>query len=764
MRLALAIFSAVLVLAPLLVLAVAPLRRLVLSRPLMAWMASVLPRMSATERAALEAGSVWWDGELFAGRPDWDRLLGQKLPGLSRKEEAFLEGPVRELCALAIDHEITRQGDLPPEVWEFLKRHRFFGMIIPEEYGGLGFSARAHSEVITRISSRSVALAVTVMVPNSLGPAELILHYGTEEQKRDYLPRLARGEEIPCFALTEPEAGSDAAGLRSTGVICRGMFQGREVLGIRLNWNKRYATLGPVATVIGLAFQLHDPDHLVGDREKLGITCALIPTDLPGIDIGARHDPLGVAFHNGPTTGEDVFVPVEFIIGGLEQAGRGWRMLMQSLAAGRAISLPSLSVGGAEVATRVAGAYATIREQFGLPIGRFEGIEEPLARLGGKTYLMNAARTVTASAVDLGEKPSVLSAVVKSALTEEMRQVVNDAMDILGGAGISRGPNNILAGAYTSLPIGITVEGANILTRSLIIFGQGALRCHPYALREMEAVAAGDVKAFDRALFGHLAFIARNAGRAVWLGLTGGKLWRPPVDGVAGDLIRRLDRMSACFALTADVAMGTLGGDLKRREKLSGRLADALTWLYLGTATVKRFVDDGRPERDEPYVRWAGELALHRIQTALDGFLDNLPVRPAAWLLRPALFPLGLPFRPPSDRLGHKLAAGLLEGREPWRALTRHIYVPPRSEPGLGRLEDALEKTLRARPVEGKMRAAVRAGRLEAKPAATLAARALAAEVIDAAEARWLEEARAARHAAIQVDAHRAATPAVQPV
>jgi acyl-CoA dehydrogenase len=477
------------------------------------------------------------------------------------------------------------------------------------------------------------------MVPNSLGPAELLLHYGTEEQRRFYLPRLASGEEIPCFALTEPEAGSDAAGLKSAGIVCRGDYQGRQVLGMRLRWDKRYTTLGPVATVIGLAFRLFDPDHLIGKEEDLGITCALIPADLPGIEIGERHDPLGVPFLNGPTRGRDVFVPLESIVGGLARAGQGWRMLMQSLAAGRSISLPSLSVGGAELAVRAAGAYAGVREQFGLSLGKFEGVQEPLARMGAMTYMMNAARTVTASAVDLGEKPSVISAVVKRALTEEMRSVVNDAMDIMAGAGVSRGPNNILAGAYTALPIGITVEGANILTRSLIIFGQGAMRCHPHARHELEAVAQGELKAFDKAFFGHVCFVLGNGARALGLGLTGGRLWRPPVDGLAGRMIRQFHRMSAAFALTADVAMGTLGGDLKRREKISGRLADALTWLYLGSATIKRFIDDGSPERDAPFVRWSCEHALFRIQTALTGFLDNLSLR------RGSRFPSGRPSR-----------------------------------------------------------------------------------------------------------------------
>jgi acyl-CoA dehydrogenase len=630
-------------------------------------------------------------------------------------------------------------------------------MIIPEEYGGLGFSARAHSEVITRLSSRSVALAVTVMVPNSLGPAELLLHYGTEEQKRFYLPRLASGQDIPCFALTEPGAGSDAASISSSGVVCKGVYQGREVLGMRLNWDKRYTTLSSVATVIGLAFRLSDPDGLLGGAEDRGITVALVPADLPGITIGQRHDPLGVAFHNGPTQGKDVFVPLSAIIGGAERAGEGWVMLMQSLAAGRSISLPSLSVGGAELATRTVGAYATVREQFVLAIGRFEGIEEPLARIGGSTYFMNAARTVTAAAVDLGERPSVISAIVKRSLTEQMRQVVNDAMDVVGGAGISRGPNNILASGYAALPIGITVEGANILTRSLIIFGQGALRCHPYARKEMDAVAAGDLRAFDRAFFGHVAFIAGNALRAFTLALSGGRLGRPAVAAPVRRTVAELNRLSAAFALTADVAMGTLGGDLKRREKLSGRLADGLTWLYLGAATVKKYKDDGFPEEDRAAFLWASELAACNIRQALAGFLDNMPARPAAWALQCLTFPLGMRAQAPSDHRGAQVAHSMLEGGAFWKRMTRHIYLPGQGEPGLGRLEKALTHVLASRPLVAPLRQAIRSGALAAEPADDLASRAVAAGVLTEEQGAIWQTAIASRAAAVSVDAAPAA-------
>ncbi|HAA91396.1 MAG TPA: acyl-CoA dehydrogenase, partial [Rhodospirillaceae bacterium] len=515
-----------------------PFRRTLISPALLKVVKRILPSMGETERIALEAGTVWWDRDLFSGRPDWKKLLAFQPKPLTDVEEAFMEGPVEELCRMADDWQIHQDRDLPPEIWNFIKKHKFFGMIVPEEYGGLGFSAIGHSAVITKLSSRSVPLGTTVMVPNSLGPAELLLHYGTEEQKKHYLPRLATGEDIPCFALTEPEAGSDAASPRSHGIVCKGEVDGKEVLGMRLTWNKRYITLAPVATVVGLAFRLFDPDGLLGDEEDIGITCALIPRDTPGVEIGRRHDPMGVPFQNGPISGSDVFVPLDYIIGGEKGAGQGWRMLMDCLAAGRSISLPSLSVAAAEMTARTAGAYATVREQFGLPIGRFEGIEEPLARIGGYAYLMDAARRITCGAVDAGEKPAVLSAVIKAYCTDAMRHVVNDGMDIQAGAGICRGPRNILGRSFIAVPIGITVEGANILTRSMIIYGQGAIRAHPFVHDEMEAAEAGDVRRFDNALFGHINLVMCNGMRAWILGLTGSRLTRAPVSGPAARYYR----------------------------------------------------------------------------------------------------------------------------------------------------------------------------------------------------------------------------------
>ena len=762
-----AVVVLILALAVLVVLLVPAVRRRTLTPAIMRAMAGALPRMGDTERIALEAGTVWWDGELFSGRPDWKKLLEFQRKPLSARERAFLDGPVEELCGMVEEWRVERDGDLPAEAWRFIKENRFFGMIIPEEYGGLGFSALANSAVVTKLSSRSVAAAVTVMVPNSLGPAELLLHYGTEEQKRHFLPRLAVAEDIPCFALTGPEAGSDAASTKSRGVVCRGVHQGREVLGMRLNWRKRYITLSPVTTLIGLAFRLYDPERLLGEREDLGITLALIPRDTPGIEIGKRHDPLGVPFLNGPTYGRDVFVPLDAIIGGKARVGQGWQMLMANLAAGRGISLPGLATGASQLCSRVAGAYATVREQFDLPIGRFEGIEEQLAKIGGMTYVMSGARVLTAGAVDAGEKPAVVSAIMKAYLTEGMRTVVNAAMDIQAGAGISKGPRNVLAHAYSAVPIGITVEGANILTRTLIIFGQGAIRCHPYVRSEIAAVAAGDLVKFDRAFFAHLGFILSNALRTLGHALTGSRFARPSgVEGPAAQYLARFTSLSAAFALVSDAAMATLGGQLKRREKLSGRLADALAWLYLGSATVKKFWDDGKPEGDLPFLRWGCEKAIFEVETALAGVLANLPNRPAAALLGAAVFPLGMRSGPPSDALGGKVARALLDDREERLRLTRDIYVPPPDDPGLGRLELALDKVMAAAPASQAVKAAVRARQLEREPEGTLLERAVKAGVIDEASLKRIRESEKARDDAIQVDefdpgAIRSAVPGV---
>ena len=740
-----------------LMLGVPGLRARWITAPLLRQFRRVMPPLSDTEREALEAGDTWWDAELFSGRPRWDKLLATPRPRLSARERAFLDGPVETLCRMLDDWRITQYDkDLPPEVWAFIRRERFFGMVLPEEYGGLGFSARAHSEVIVKLASRSIVAAVTVMVPNSLGPGKLLLHYGTEAQRRHYLPRLARGEEIPCFALTGPEAGSDAAAIPDRGVICKDWWQGRQVLGIRLDWEKRYITLAPVATLIGLAFRLYDPDHLLGEREDLGITLALVPRDLPGITIGARHIPLDIPFQNGPIRGRKVFIPLEQVIGGREGIGQGWRMLMESLAEGRGISLPALAVSAAQSAARHTGAYAAVRRQFHLPIGRFEGVEEALARIAGEAYRMEAGRRLTLSALDLGVRPTVVSAILKYHLTEGYRRVINHAMDIQGGSGIMLGPANLTARAYQALPIAITVEGANILTRSMIIFGQGAIRSHPWLLRELAAASEPDetlaLERFDRAIFGHLGFLLRNSARSLFLGLTRGRLSPTPVPGPVGRYYQQANWMSAAFALAADAALMTLGGTLKRRERLSARLGDLLSELYLVSAVLKRFHDDGSPEADRPLVDWTCQSAFYRMQESLRLLLRNLPSRPLAWLLRGLIFPTGLPWTEPDDRLDHRVARLLLAPSATRDRLTASIFTTDDEAFRQGVLEQALAQAVRVAPIEKTLREAWKAGLIDAQDPLEQARQALERRLIETEDFEALQRMRMLRRRVIAVD------------
>ncbi|PRC93010.1 acyl-CoA dehydrogenase [Solimicrobium silvestre] len=708
---------------PAVIIAAPALRRSLISPSILDLFKRILPAMSDTERDALEAGSIWWDAELFSGNPNWSKLLSFPAPSLTSIEQSFLDHEVNELCGLIKDWDTTQVWqDLPPEAWKYIKENGFLGMIIPRKYGGKEFSAYMHSQVIMKLSTHCSALAVSVMVPNSLGPAELLLHYGTTTQKDYYLPRLASGLEIPCFALTNPYAGSDAASIPDVGVVCRVEIKGTLVLGLRVSWSKRYITLAPIATLLGLAFRTLDPDHLLGDSTDLGITCALVPTSHQGVVIGRRHWPLNAVFQNGPTSGTDVFIPMDWVIGGLPQIGKGWRMLMECLAAGRAISLPSSNVGMAKLAVRGTSAYAAIRRQFNTAIGQFEGVQEALARMGGNLYLMDAARQLSVVGLDLGEKPAVISAIVKYHVTERARMVVNDGMDILGGKGICMGPNNFLARAYQQVPIAITVEGANILTRCLIIFGQGAIRSHPFVLKEMHATHEPNrrkaIDDFDRAFFGHVGFFLNNLVRSIVIGLSAGYAASVP-KSAAPELhryYRAVSHLSSAFALLTDLSMFVLGKSLKRRERISGRLGDILSQMYLISAVLKRFEDDGRPEEDAPYVHWSIQDALQRAQQALIGVLDNFPNRLSALLMRIVIFPLGLPHRAPLDALGTKVAVAMQAPGESRDRLLADSFIQGEYGDIISNCEMAFRLLPKFEAIEKRLKTAIHAGALTPIP------------------------------------------------
>ncbi|WP_188008843.1 acyl-CoA dehydrogenase FadE [Grimontia hollisae] len=679
-----------------------------LSKPALKMFKRVMPEMSQTEKEAIDAGTVWWEADLFRGAPDWNKLHDIPAPRLSAEERAFLDGPVNEVCRMVNDYHVTHElADLPPEVWQYLKDNKFFAMIIKKEYGGLEFSAYAQSLVLQKLTGVSGVLSSTVGVPNSLGPGELLQHYGTKDQKDYYLPRLANGLEIPCFALTSPEAGSDAGSIPDEGIVTKGMWQGKEVLGMSITWNKRYITLAPVATVLGLAFKLKDPDGLLGDKQDIGITCALIPTDIEGVDIGRRHSPLNLPFQNGPTRGENIFVPLDFIIGGPDMAGQGWRMLVECLSVGRGITLPSNSTGGLKTAALATGAYARIRRQFKLPIGKMEGIEEPLARIGGNAYVMDAASALTVAGIDLGEKPSVISAIVKYHCTHRGQRGVIDAMDVVGGKGICLGPKNFLARAYQGAPIAITVEGANILTRSMIIFGQGAIRCHPFVLEEMNAAYKDNeqeaLAGFDQALFGHVGFVISNLVRSVWLGLTDGRTSCVPRKDETARYYQQMNRYASNLALLADVSMAVLGGNLKRKERLSARLGDVLSQLYLASATMKRYADEGYQKADLPLVHWGMQDALYQAEEALDDFLANFPARWVAMPLRVLLFPFGIRRTKPSDSLDGKVAAILQTPGDTRSRIGRGQFLEASEHNPVGKIEKALLDILAAEPIYQKV-------------------------------------------------------------
>ncbi|MEX5549443.1 acyl-CoA dehydrogenase [Pseudomonas pergaminensis] len=734
------------------------LRRQYFTKPLFSWFQKVLPPMSETERDAIDAGTVWWDGELFSGRPDWDKLLAYPKVQLTEEEQAFIDGPTEELCAMVSDWEIGQAMDLPPAAWEHIKTHGFFALIIPKEYGGKGFSAYAHSQVAMKLATRSGDLASTVMVPNSLGPAELLLHYGTDEQRNHYLPRLARGDDIPCFALTGPLAGSDAGAMPDTGVICKGEWEGKETLGLRLNWEKRYITLGPVATLLGLAFKAHDPDHLLGEEEDLGISLALIPTDTPGVEIGRRHLPLGAAFMNGPNSGKDVFIPLEFLIGGQEMLGKGWMMLMNCLSVGRSISLPAVGTGAAKFTSLVTGKYAQVREQFNVPLSAFEGIQEALARIGGNAWLMDSARMLTANAVDLGEKPSVLSAILKYHLTERGRECISHAMDVHGGKGIIMGPNNYLGRSWQGAPIFITVEGANILSRNLMIFGQGAIRCHPFVLKEMALAGREDhdqaLKEFDGLLMQHIGFAVSNAASTLVLNLGVGHFEKAPGNRLSQGYFRALNRQAAAFALLADLSMMLLGGELKRRERLSARLGDVLSHMYLASAALKRYHDLDSPDHLEPLFAWAMEESLGESERALDELLSNFPNKVLGCLLRVIVFPFGRRHTGPSDALDAEVAAviGRAKGDPTLEELLAGCYRPQSAEDPVGALQHAYDLLGASHPLQKKLHTALKSGQVKPTAGEHAIDAALHAGVLQPAEAQTLRDAEAARRKVIDVD------------
>ncbi|MDA9468376.1 acyl-CoA dehydrogenase [Bradyrhizobium sp. CCBAU 53415] len=721
-------------------------RRDILTKPIFSWARGVLPTMSDTEREALEAGDVWWDADLFTGNPDWSKLLKVPQATLTEEEQAFLNGPVDELCAMLDEWKIFWElRDLPPDVWHFVKREKFFGMIIPKEFGGLGFSPYAHSEVVRKISTRSIAAAVTVMVPNSLGPGELLMRFGTREQQERWLPRLADGRDIPCFGLTSPEAGSDAASMVDTGIVCKGTFEEREVVGLRLNWHKRYITLGPVATLLGLAFKAYDPDRLVGDQEELGITVALIPTNLPGVEIGQRHLPSMQVFQNGPNWGRDVFIPLDYVVGGKERLGQGWKMLMTALAAGRGISLPSLSAAGAAYAARATGAYARIREQFGISISKFEGVEEPLARIVATAYQLDAARRLTCAALNAGIHPAVISGIMKLHATERMRTAIDDAMDIHGGKAVIDGPQNYLGNLHRAVPVGITVEGANILTRNLIVFGQGAIRAHPYLLDEMNALADPDrergLSAFDKAFWKHVGHSFRTLLRAFGRSWTFGAFAPAPDAGEATPFYRQLSRYSAAFALCADMALLTLGGALKRREMLSARFGDILSELYLLSAALKRWQDEGRQKEDFAALEWCMATGVRTIENRLAEILANLPNRLVAGFLRLVVQPFGARVLGPSDRVVHRCASLVLEPSAARERLTPDLAHVD-DDGGFTRLERAFKLVAGTDTIAKRMRAAHIRDWKEA----------VAKGVITQAEGEQLAAAREAVTKVIEVD------------
>ncbi|WP_431474355.1 acyl-CoA dehydrogenase [Marinobacter sp. KM021] len=738
------------------------------SRPLLGWVRSRLPKLSPTEQEALNSGSVDWDGELFSGKPEWNKLLDAAPAHLTSEEQAFLDGPVEELCKMLDDWQITHEHyDLPDKVWKFIRDKGFFGLVIPKEDGGLGFSNTAHSEIVMKISTRSVSAAVTVMVPNSLGPGELLMHYGTDDQKHHYLPRLAKGKEIPCFALTSPVAGSDAGAIPDKGIVCKGEWNGKEVLGLKVTWNKRYITLAPVATLIGLAIKVYDPEHLIGDQDDIGVTCVMVPRETDGVNAGARHLPMNTVFMNGPTWGTEVFIPMEQVIGGQDMLGKGWKMLLECLSIGRSISLPALGTGAGKFASLATGAYAYTREQFGRTISQFEGVQEALEPIAGYTYMMDAARLLTAGMLDRGVRPSVPSAVLKYRNTDLMREVINHAMDVVAGRGVITGPRNFLARAYQAVPIGITVEGANILTRSLMIFGQGAIRCHPFIVEEIEAAGMEDqdkaAKQFDGIFYRHLAHTTRNALRAFVLGLSKGWLETAPRQGDIQKYYRQLGRFSAAFALMTDVTLLTVGGGLKARQRLSGRMADCLVHLYYATAVIKQWHEEGYPDDQRDLVEWCLQTCLHDLQDSMRDAIINFPVPALRWPLRLIVFPLGATgLNGPDDKLGAKVAATIVNDTPVRQRISRGTFINMDPDDPLGRVLNAYKLANETAEMRQRLHEAIRSrdedeldgiALLMGHQRKELVDWACAQGIIKADECPKMEEALTALYDVIRVDA-----------
>ncbi|CUA83333.1 acyl-CoA dehydrogenase [Pseudidiomarina woesei] len=747
-----------LVVVVVLLFAVPDIRKSLISRPAFAFFKRVLPPLSPTEREAMQAGDTWWDADLFSGRPDWHKFHQTKAPQFTEAEQAFIDNQLETLLGMLDDFKIVQKDvDLPKKVWDYIRKEKFFAMIIGKEFGGLDFSPAANSHIVSRIATRSISAAVSVMVPNSLGPGELLTHYGTDEQKNYWLPRLADGTDIPCFALTGPEAGSDAGAIPDTGVVCKGEFEGKEVVGIRLNWSKRYITLAPVATVLGLAFKMYDPDGLLGEQKDIGITCALIPTSHEGVETGERHLPLNQAFMNGTTYGKDVFIPLDWIIGGQDYAGKGWRMLMECLSAGRGISLPALAAATGHMTERMTGAYAYVRQQFGMPIGLFEGVQAAMGKIGGTNYTLESMRRLTVTALCEGKSPSVITAMTKYHMTEMGRQVMEAAMDVHAGKGIQLGPRNYLGHGYMATPVSITVEGANILTRNLMIFGQGATRCHPYVLAEMEAASNPDeeqgLKQFDSLLLKHISFAAGNFFGSLFMGLTGARFNASPMSGPTARYYQQLTRMSRALALTADMAMLVMGGDLKRREMLSARLGDVLSHLYMASAVLKRYEDDGRQTGDLPFVEYAMSHHLYEIGQAFKGFFANFPNRFISWTLRLAIFPLGLHFNKPSDENMQVIAKQMME---PGLTRDRHTFLcfwkdDPKDM--TGHMELAFLAMREHADIYKRIRKAIKRGDIaEDLSGEDLVKAARKAEVISADEAKAFKKTEQLRMAAIGVD------------